>query len=322
MYFNLNWHITIGRYRLAMLDSVEIHKSVDLLSDTCTITIPGSVYNKALKIEDEEGKYRIKRGDIVVVQLGYDDNLREEFRGYVLSISTDDGNITINCEDDLFLMRKAVKDREFVKTTVKTIAQYLVGQTGSELKVNCSLTIDYDKFVIHQATAYDVLKKIKEETGGSIYLAAGELHIHPPMMQKGGDVTYSFQVNIEQSDLKYKRQEDKQLQVVVEAVGADGQKKTVSFGTTGGDQVTKKGDGMSDASMKLLAETEYKRLMYDGYEGSVTGWLIPFCKPTDTARIIDEDYEFKQGKYYVTAVTTNVSSGGGSRQVQLGRRLL
>ena len=121
MYYNLDWHITIGKYRLAMLDTVEIHKSVELLADTCVIKLPGSVYNHALKIEDEQGKDRIKRGDVIVVKLGYDNKLKEEFRGYVLNLSTDDDSVVINCEDDLFLLRKKVKDKEFLKTNVKTI---------------------------------------------------------------------------------------------------------------------------------------------------------------------------------------------------------
>lgn len=316
MYYKLDWNITIGRYRLAMLDNVEIHKSADLLAATAVIKLPGAVYNKALKVDG-----KIKRGDAVVVKLGYAEPLQEEFRGYLLNISTDDGSITLNCEDDLFLLRKSIPDKEFLKTTVQDIAQYLIDETGTNITVDCSLTIDYDKFVIHQATAYDVLKKLKEETKGEIYLSDGVLNIHPPMLHKTGDVSYSFQVNIEKSDLKYKRKEDKQLQVIVENVGADGQKKTTVSGTTGGDKITIQGNGLSDRAMKILADNEYSRQMYDGYEGGITGWLIPFCAVGYSAKIKDEDYEYKDGAYYVSAVTTSMGSGGGVRRVEMGRRL-
>lgn len=322
MHYNLDWDIRIGRYKLGMLDEVEIHKSVDLLADTCTIKLPGSIYNKALKIEDADGKDKIKRGDVVVVGLGYDGQLREEFRGFLLTISTDDGSVLIQCENDLFLLRKSVRDKEFKKQTVKQIAQYLVEETGVDLKVNCSLTIDYDKFVIHNATAYDVLKKLQEETKGNIYIKGSELHIHPPYIEKHGYVSYSFQQNIEQSDLKYKRAEDKRVEVIVENVGPDGKVKRVTSGNTGGDKITISGAGLSDAAMKLLADNEYTRNLYDGYEGSVTTWLIPFADKGFSAKIRDEDYEYKDGLYYVTAVTTTLSgSGGGVRKVQLGKKL-
>lgn len=322
MFFDTNWHIAIGTYKLAMLDGVEIHKSVDLLANTCAIKLPGSAYNKALKIEgSDDDNPRIKRGDKVMVELGYNGRLKVEYEGYLLNILTDDGSITINCENDLFLLRKAIPNKEFAKTTVKQIAQYAIDKSGVPLKLNCTLAIDYDKFVVANATAYDVLKKLKEETKGNIFLTTSELHIHPPYIQKTGDVKYSFQENIESSDLKYVRAEDKILQVVVENTGADGKKKTSEYGITGGDKITISGNGLSESSMRILAENKYKEQMYDGYEGSINTWLIPFVEPGYSARVEDSDYEFKNGTYYVTSVTTTFDSSGGVRKVQLGKRL-
>lgn len=317
----MDWHIEIGRYKLAMLDSVEIHKSVDLLADTCVIKLPATIYNQALKIEDANGKDKIVRGDRVLVKLGYNGNLQEEFKGYLLNIGTDDGSITINCEDELFLLRKSVKDNEFKNKTVKQIAQYLLDETGHSLSLHCSLTIDYDKFVITKATAYDVLKKLQEETKGNIYIKDGMLNIHPPYIENHGYVAYSFQKNIEASDLKYKKAEDKSIQVIVENIGKDGKKKTITYGTTGGDKITIQGNGLSEKAMKILAGNEYSRQMYDGYEGSITTWLIPYVENGYSAQIKDDDYEYKDGTYYVTAVTTSMNGNGGVRKVQLGKKL-
>jgi hypothetical protein len=100
----------------------------------------------------------------VVVKLGYNEALVTEFTGYVQYVSTDSGDLTINCEDDLFLMRKPVKSNQFRKATIKEIAQYLIDQIGIPMDLNCTNTIVYDSFVIYNATAIDVLKKIKEET--------------------------------------------------------------------------------------------------------------------------------------------------------------
>ena len=46
--YTMTYDITVGNYRLGMLDKVEIHKSVELLADTATITLPGAEYNAAL----------------------------------------------------------------------------------------------------------------------------------------------------------------------------------------------------------------------------------------------------------------------------------
>jgi hypothetical protein len=224
----------------------------------------------------------------------------------------------------MFLLRKPVADKQFVKVDIKTIANYLIQQTGVNMKVESTLPITYDKFVISKATAYDVLKKIQEETKANIFITEGDpptLQIHPPYLDKGGNVRYSFQQNIESDDLKYVRAEDKKIQIIVKSTGKDGKVKEVRFGTTGGDQSTIEGNGMDLLSMQKVAENEYNRLLYDGYEGSITGWLVPFVAPTWSAEIVDEEYPEKDGWYYVVSVTTTISAEGGKRKVQIGRKL-
>lgn len=314
MYLNISWHITIGQYRLMAIDSCEVHKSVDLLADTCVIKLPGAAWNHALQVED-----KIKRGDKLVVQMGYDDNLQTEFEGYVQRIDTDDGSLTLNCEDELFLLRKAVKDKEFKATTVKGLAQYVIDQTGADLTLDCTVTIDYDKFVIYQAEGYDVLKKLQDETKCNIYIRAGVLHLHPLYTEKHGYVSYSFQQNIEKADLKYRRKDDRKVRVTVTSTNAKGEKVEESWGDLGGEKTSIEAPGMSRGSMLEKAKSEHKLKSYDGYEGSITGWLIPLCEPGYSVSIKDADYAYKDGGYYATAVTTSIDgSGGGQRKVQLG----
>lgn len=333
MHFKISWHIEVGDYYLGFLESAEIHKSVDLLSDTAFIKLPATIDNKPIKadkINEVEGK--IKRGDTVKIYLGYNKDVftkkdRPEFEGYLLNILTDDGSIVLNCEDDLFLMRKPVADHQFKNTGVKEIANYLINQTGCGLLLNCTLTINYDKFVISKATAYDVLKKLLDETKANIYISKnpdgmGVLNIHPPYIEKHGNVDYSYQYNIEKSDLKYKAKDDKKILVEVENTGKDGKKITATSGTTGGDKVTIKGYGLSREAMQQLADAEFRRRQYEGYEGGITTWLIPHVEPGFSASIKDEDYPFKDGTYYVVAVTTTIDGSGGIvRKVQMGIKL-
>jgi hypothetical protein len=316
MFQKMSWRIKIGSYTLKMLESVEINKSVDTLADTCVIKVPGTAYGAALQVEG-----KVKVGDAVKVELGYDENYLVEFEGFLQRIDTDNGSLTFNCEDGLFLLRKDVKDKQFKNAEMKEIAQYVVSQTGSGLKVNCTLTLKYDKFVISRATGYDVLKKLQEETASNIYIKDGALQIHPLYIEKGGDVIYSFQKNIESADLKYRKKEDRKVEVIVENTAPDGKKIEVRSGTTGGDKKTFSGAGMSKDAMKKKADHEFAALSYDGYEGSITGWLIPLCEPTYSVKIKDDDYEFKTGIYYAIAVTTTMDSSGAKRKVQLGRRL-
>ena len=315
--FTLVYDIRLGDFRLGMLDKVEIHRSVELLADTATIVLPGAEYNKALEVES-----LIKRGDPVSITIGYEETgLREEFRGWIQRISTDDGSITIECEDDLYKFRKSIPNEELKQVKLESLLKKVISGIGGSYKLDCTYSWTYEKFVISNATGYDVLKKVQEESGADIYLADDTLHVHAPAEAVGDDVYYDFALNVEECDLTYRTTEDRKVQVVVKATMPDGTVKEIETGSTGGDKVEIRCATSDEASMRQRGQTEVKRLSFDGYEGNITTWLIPYCKPGDTAELKDEDYPEKDGRYFVQAVTTEFSRDGGKRTVELGFRL-
>ena len=318
----MNWKISIGNYDLKMIESVNVKRSVESLVDSATITLPATVFNKALNVDE-----KVKRGDEVNIELGYDDNLVTEFEGYVESISTDGGSLVINCEDGIFLYRVAIPDKQFANVKVKDILDYVNSEVGKKqgkkFSLKCDYDFSYDKFVIKNANGYDVLKKIQEEAKPNIYLKGEELHIHPQYAEIFGEAKYDFSKNIdaEGTDLKYKKKENRRVKVTIEYTGADGKTKKYEHGDMGGESITKKTSTSDQKSIKLLAEQEYQSKSYDGYEGSFQAWLVPFCDAGYKATIKDPDYEYKDGTYYVPEVEVTFSQQGGVRKITLGKIL-
>lgn len=309
--------ITVGDYRVGMLDSVEIHKSVELLADTAVVTLPGAQYNVALEVEG-----KLHRGDPVSIKVGYEETgLVEEFRGWLQCVATDGGAITLRCEDDLFLFRKDLANEVLQGIALADLLAKVVDGTGVDCSVDCTYAWTYGKFVINNATGYDVLKKVQEECGADIYLQNGVMHIHPPGETVGTERYYDFALNVEDADLTYRSALDKRVCVVVKALMPDGTVKEIETGTTGGDKIEVKCATSDEASMQARGELEVKRRSFDGYDGSITTWLVPECLPGDSATLHDADYPEKDGTYFVRSVTTSYSSGGGKRKVELGFRL-
>lgn len=320
---NIDWYIQFKnnegkRFQLALMAECEIISSVDNLADTATIVLPEAVMNEPLNFEN-----KIARGTEVLIQLGYDGNLEDEFVGYIQDITNNDSSLKILCEDALFLFRVGVPDVELKPTSLTKIAQYLIDNINSSFTLNCDYDVNYEKFTIHQATGYDVLKKIQDETKANIYFDTKNkvLHIHPPYVEKGGEVFYSMQKNIENSSLEFKNKLDTKVEVTIESTDINGNVNQVVSGTTGGDKVTIKVGSMDTASMKKIADNEVLKQSAAGYEGSFDTWLIPFCKPTFSARIKDEDYPEKTAYYYVKSVTTTLSEAGGVRTITPGIKL-
>lgn len=78
---------------------------------------------------------------------------------------------------------------------------------------------------------------------------------------------------------------------------------------------------MSVSEARKIAENEHTIWCFDGYEGSFTGWLVPYVEPGDAVRLRDVDYKEKEGVYYVTGTEISFSKEGGKRTVSLGRWL-
>lgn len=319
---SIDWYIefkTNGkRFQLALMAGCEVVASVDNLTDTATIVLPESVMNEVLNFDNN-----VVRGTEVLIEMGYDGDYRLEFTGFVKDITTNDSSIKIHCEDALFLFRVGVPDVELKPTSLAAIAQYVINEIDPSFTLKCDYDISYEKFTIHQATGFDVLKKLQEETKANIFFDTQnkELHIHAPYIHKGGEALYSIQHNIESSSLEYKNKLDHKIEVTVESTDIKGNVQKATSGTTGGDEVTLKVGAMSESSMKLIADAEVLKQSAAGYEGSFDAWLIPYIKPTYSARIKDEDYPEKTDFYYVKSVTTSLSEAGGKRTVQLGKKL-
>jgi hypothetical protein len=314
---SLKFDIIVGDYRLGMVEKVDIVRSVEQLADTCIITLPGAEYNKALDVEQ-----KLHRGDRVVVNLGYDEiGMVQEFEGWLQRIGTDNGAITLECEDDLFLFRRALPDEQLTDVSLTDMLTKVVDGIGGGFAIDCSYSWTYQKFVISTATGFDVLKKIQEESGADIYIEDKTLHVHAPGEKVGNTVIYDFHQNVQDCDLTYRRSEDRKVRIVVKALLPDGKVKEREYGSTGGDRIVVRSAATDDESMELRGLSEHKRLTFDGYDGNIVTWLVPYIKPGDSAELHDRDYEYKDGTYYVKGVKTEFGAEGGVRTVELGYRL-
>lgn len=308
------------KYQLNLFSEVIISTSVENLVDTATIKLPETVLNSVLNLED-----KLDRGTLATIKFGYDNQNETEFIGYITDITNKDGSLVINCEDALFVFRKSVPDKQFKPAKVEDVLNYLINQVDNSFKLvmDADFGITYEKFVIYQAEAFDVLKKIQEELKANIYFdtANKTLHFHAPYKEEQGKVIYDMAKNVEKSALEYKKSTSAKLQITIQSTDATGKIKEIKVGQEGGSSETVKVGSMSEEDMQKLGESMLQGKTSDRYEGSITTWLIPPVSPTFRAELRDDDYKDRNGFYYVTGVETSFSSAGGSRNVKLGIKL-
>lgn len=313
----LNWDIRIGKYKVQTLKEVQIKTSVLNLSDTATIEMPGQYLNTWRTIED-----KVHVEDPVTIQLGYNNDLETEFTGYLKRIARDNNSLVLECEDALYLMDKTVAEMEYKQITIEALLNKITSQVDPDITVECDYDFTYEKMVVFKSTALDVLKKIHSDTKANIWFEGKTLHVHPVYQKKKeGEkpVIYDTEVNVQSNELKWKDEKDKKVMVEVKFKKPNGELAKQEYGVSGGEKVTKYVQSSSEKDLKKAAENEYNLWNYSGFEGSLTGWLVPVVKAGGSVRLRDK--ERPEGTYYVTGVEIEFGQSGAKRKVTLGRRI-
>ena len=320
--YKIDWKITIDGRDLRILDSVEITRDTENLTDSAVIKLPSWVYNRYIKDVDS-----IKRDQTVSISLGYDGDLHQEFSGYIRSVERDPSGLVINCQDEIYKFNQTkMEDKPYDKPTVKDLLNIVIKTVQPDLKLNCKYDFAYDKFTIKNATALDVLKTIQDECHCMMYIKDGVFNVTPPYItpESTKTVRYDTSKNVmaDGYSLKYKDQEDRKLHVTVKGKNDKGEEIVAERGEGGGDTSTFDYKGIATQEMlNTIADNMYAAKSYSGYEGGFQAWLIPLINKGDTAEITDAADPDRNGRYFVKSVVTTCGSGGITRKITLGKKL-
>ncbi|MBB4117860.1 hypothetical protein GGR32_000132 [Mesonia hippocampi] len=305
---------------------VEITKSVDLLSDTAEIQLPMSALfgNTESGYQKRQLEEEIKAGDPVIITLAYKGVLEKvEFEGFVRWIKPNMPTITIVCEDAIYKIRQKSITRNFGKTTLKQVLEYVVAGTGVQLASNIP-EVGFDKFILKDVNGAKALEKIKDEYGLYTFIDdAGKLYAGLRQVKNIGEtVVYDLYQNVVSHDLKFRRAEDVRINLKVVGVQKDNSKIEVLVGDSDGEQRTIYRYNISDPSvLKKIGEAELSNIKYTGYEGTITGFYAPFVTRGMNVEIRDKNYTNRTGNYFVPKVVITMSVNGGRRKVELGNKL-
>lgn len=325
--YRMDHMIRIGETVLPVLTSVKIEKDVTKLTDRATIVCPAVAHGRNLAYVKQIAKWQSVR-----IELGYDGKLREEFSGYVGSVSLDGGELTIECEDALLLFQRVdIPNGEMKDAPLKSVLEYVVGKVndfirseglGEPLAIDCLYSYTYSKFVFINATAYSAMSEIQKEGCPNIYIRDNVLHIVPQYTHSDVETRYSMQHNIckEGTSLKWKSEDDNPLYVEIKGESPTGETLYGRAGKKGGNELKMNmGTRIKDLdSLQSIADNLYKSKVYTGYEGSFKTWLIPYCDAGFTVELSDTKKSINPGRYYVLSVKIEYSKSGGSRVIGIG----
>ena len=321
--FILKSEIKIGDFIFHSVSEVEITKSTEELSDTAVITMP-SKFKIRHNGEEKQVENAIKVGDKVEIKLGYEERYEGvEFVGYVTAIGSKIP-LEIKCEDAMWaLRRKNITHAYNNGTTLKEVLKKVVEGTDVELSDKIP-SMKIDKLVIRMANGAQVLQKLKDDFALSIYLDnEGKLYAGLEQMNNiGKQVIYDLNYNLVENNLEYKSADQKKLKIKYTYIDNKNRKKSIEVGDKDGELRTFHTSVISDEKkLEEMAQAELKKLKYDGFEGSVKSFLIPYAEHGMAAVIQDSEHPAREGKYFIKKVVTTYGSSGARRDVTISNKL-
>lgn len=325
MYAVLQAHITLGSFEFTQVHSVKITKSLDELSDSAVIEMPTSFIlgNKDESFTRKSLKDEIKEGDEVVIRLGYKDIYDgEEFRGYIKSIKPT-VPLQIECEDKIYLIRKKDCNKNFHQTNLKAVLQYIVDGTGVELNAQIP-DVQMDKFLLKNVNGAKALEQLKEDFGLTIYIDDdGKLFAGlRQQLGQGTPIEFHRQKNVIKDSLKFRSADSVKLKIKAIGIRKDNTKVEVEAGDTDGEVRTYHFYNISDAKELLkVANEKLEKQKYSGFEGHITGFLVPAIKRGEAAKYQDNKYESVEGTYLAEKVTLSFDDNGVRRNTYFGNKL-
>lgn len=323
LYYNISLNITIGgKLAFAVAQSIHIESSVQALSDTAKIELPrafkqvGNQVDRPVNIADKSILDFIKRGDSIKIELGYDGRLKTEFEGYITKIGAETP-LLLECEDEMFQLKKAPRITKFIKTG--KLLDILKAVVPSKYTIECNADYSIGKWLIEDATPYNVLEELREKAGIRAYFK------NPTTLCVGMVVDFkaetihefNFSETVRRgSSLKF-IETPKPLLLSVESKQANGSVLKVSKGEKGGNEtVIKLWPNMVKADLQKWLDARHTVAANDGFEGTLDSWCYPRTRPGDSAQLYRPMYEdrHQDGRYFIEAVTIDVNGTDGIKR--------
>lgn len=338
--FQLNSVIKIGNYKpFVGVHSVDIKKSIRTYMDTAVIELPGVCILKKTKSDDKDsgsGSEDVtqvasvfKRGDKVVINLGYDGQMKVEFKGYVSRVNKTTP-CQIECQGYAFELHSKKINKVFKNTSLKDVLNYIV--YGTNIVLGDVPSAPMSKCLLLGQSGISALEAVKKMFGGVLFIWMDDNVMNATLSyldftesQSAGspDVVYQIGWNtIRDDQMKEHLAGDQPVEVVVEQRQKDGSYKRESVGVKLAYQERRRLQSIDDATtQKKIATALEDRHNYQGFEGKITTFLQPFCKPAYKGQIIDKRYQERSGTYLVEAVNVKYSRSGARRILDLSRQL-
>lgn len=186
--------------------------------------------------------------------------------------------------------------------------------------------MDLGAFQIDNQSSFVVLQKLRGDPYGFYsFLKDNTLYCQFAFDVRGiGKIhTYNFTKNVKKSNLTFKRKEDFKIRIRAISNLSNGKKIKIEVGNKE-KEASIRTFNTRDKTEKELRELALKRLdglVFDGFEGTVTGFGYPRVMAGDTLKLVSPKEPEQNGNYLVESVTIRYGNAYYERVCSLSYKI-
>lgn len=290
---------------LRKVHSVVVDTSFYNLTDKASIKLPRNIP----LFNNTQLRELIAIGDAVRIAVGYNGSFLEVYNGYVTNISADIP-VVIECEDAIWLLKQQPVNKSY--ETVKL--QALLEDVQSSYNVD-AFDVELGQVRLANTTVAGVLEWLKKEYGFYSFMRQGDLVCGKPYISNPVVSKFVMERNVRKSNLKYQGAEDRKVKLTARSTSSTGTKTEVTVGDDVGDQITVAFYNItSSEELEKLANEALSKYKRNGYTGTFDAFGLPLVFHGHQVEISSNQYNERNGTYYIGAVRYEYSPTAGLLQ--------
>lgn len=300
---------------------IEVVSSINNFTDTAKITLP-----RKIKVNDELLYTKIKKGDKVIIEAGYDENLRTIFTGYIRKV-VQGTPIVYECENEAFKfkqikLQKAIYPKlsilefctKYVTGYVMDIADFALGEVRINEDVTLAQVFEYFmsnypcKFFFRNGGFFGVLPS-------TMAYKANDVRV---IKLKVGDTVIT-------DNTTYELAEDVNLQIICKVILKNNVKLESKRPKELKDAEVRTffcPTATNQAELDAQADNYLKTFKVDRITGDLTTFGEPYVRKLDLVHLYSEEFPEKNDKkFIVEEVVYSYGQSGYRQKIKLGGQI-
>ena len=313
----LKCKISIGKYSFEYVVNLKIKHSVENLTRVCEIELPRKLEWKGKPVALGNDSI-LNVGDKVTVKLSYNKTPEAVFKGYLARIKPGT-RVGLVVEDEMYQLKKNNIKKSWKKVKLSTV---LAAVVPAGLTYECP-DISLGQLRLTNVSTAQVLEYLKMKYGLFSYIKNDKLLVGLAYWPEYAlRHIFHFQKNIaDDGHPEYRKSDSVKLKVKAISIMSNNKKYDIEIGDSEGDQRTLYFYNVEKADLEQLANSEIKKLKYDGFRGKLKAFGEPLAQIGDIAVLQDDILPDRNGDYEIKANEIKFGSKGFKQIIELGNKV-